>query len=34
MRKAESNETVVLMAESQAGAFSIAMHVRLLFLLS
>ncbi len=33
MRKVPSGNTVVLMAESQTGAFAIAMHLRLLFLL-
>ncbi len=34
MRKIQAGETMVLMAESQTGAFNIAMHLRLLFLLS
>ncbi len=34
MRKVGQNETVVLMCESQTGAFDIAMHLRLLFLMS
>ena len=34
MRKVKAGETIVLMAESQTGAFNIAMHLRLLFLMS
>ncbi len=34
MRKVSSNETIVLMAESQIGAYSISMPLRLLFKLS
>jgi len=34
MRKIGNNETLVLMAESQTGGFDIAMHLRILFLLS
>ncbi len=34
MRKVSDNETIVLVAESQAGAFSIAMHLRVLMKLS
>ncbi len=34
MRKVNDNESVVLMAESQTGAFDISMPLRLLFKLS
>ncbi len=34
MRKISDNETIVLMAESQTGAFAIAMHLRMLLKLS
>ncbi len=34
MRKITTNETVLLMCESQTGALNIAMHLRLLFMLS
>ncbi len=34
MRKVDTNETIVLIAESQAGAFDISMPLRLLFKLS
>ena len=34
MRKVKSNETVVLMAESQTGSVTVVMHLRLLFMMS
>ena len=34
MRKVDANSVIVLVAESQTGAFDIAMHLRMLLLLS